>query len=101
MALLASAEPPERLGDAVGGWVATIAAATIGLTLIGGAWVAEVYGWRYTMLVVPAVSAVLLIILRFTLPETAKVRKRGNPLAMAVLAVAMITLVLGLSLAAH
>lgn len=96
--LLVSAEPPERLGDAIGGWVATVAGSTIGLLLISGMWIGNSLGWQPAFLVVPAINVVLLVILKLTVEETAKIRKKGNPLAMGVLGVGMTTLVLGSTL---
>jgi predicted MFS family arabinose efflux permease len=61
-------------------------------------WIGNSLGWQPAFLVVPAINVVLLVILKLTVEETAKIREKGNPLAMGVLGVGMTTLVQGSTL---
>lgn len=88
--------PPERRKNAIALFLGTGLALITPLPALG-AWLAEHIGWRACLLIAPTISVVGLVILVRHVPETPRAARRLDITGVALVALALLGMVYGIS----
>ncbi len=96
LAIINAVFPPGRRAAAIAAYLGAGHALAVFQPALGG-WLASHYGWRTCLLVTPALAVVTLVITLRYVPETLKDKRKLDIAGIALIAVALIAVIYGLT----
>ncbi|MFM9033819.1 MAG: MFS transporter [Mycobacterium sp.] len=96
LAIINAVFPPGRRAAAIAAYLGAGHALAVFQPALGG-WLASHYGWRTCLLVTPALALLTLVITLRYVPETVKDQRKLDIPGIALIAVALVTVIYGLT----